>query len=86
MAVYSFCGTPIQIEISDPNARIFNNVAQNVSVDNQEKHIRFNGSKTDIDIFNKISTIINIMLELSDETGILNTEELWPLRLIKVAS
>lgn len=84
MAIYSFCGTPVQIEISDGNARVFNNVAQNVRIKNTKRTVTFKGTRSDIDIFNKISTIINLMLELSDDDAILHTKELWPIRLIKV--
>lgn len=86
MAIYSFCGTPIQIEVSDQTAQIFNNVAQNVSIDNPARCIQFHGNASDIGVFNKISTIINLMLELSDDDSRLHTEELWPLRLIKVGA
>lgn len=85
MAIYSFCGTPIQIEISDQNARIFNNVAQNVSIDNTSRYIQFHGSKDDVLVFNKVSTVINLMIDLNEE-DLPYSEELWPLRLIKVGA
>lgn len=83
MAIYSFCGTPIQIEVSERNARIFNNVAQNIGLDNTKRTITFHGDKEDIQVFNKVSSIVNLMIDLNDDV-IPYPDDLWPLRLIKV--
>lgn len=84
MAIYSFCGTPIQIEITHENAVIFNLIAEKFGPSPLDRTVKFDGRPEYIDIFNKVSAVINGMIDLNGGQLPYSEDDLFPLELVKV--
>lgn len=84
MAIYSFCGTPIQIEITDENAAVFNTIAKAFGDDPFNRTIEYVGKPEDLDVFNKVAALINGMIDLNDGDLPYPDEQLYPLQLVEM--
>lgn len=84
MAIYSFCGTPIQIEITDENAEVFNTIAKAFGRNPFDRTIEYVGKPEDLEVFNKVSAIINGMIDLNEGELPYPDEQLYPLQLVEM--
>lgn len=76
MAIYSWMGLPVQIHMTDENAAAYNRVARTLMATPAPANpvdFQFVAQPADVEVWNKVSDIINGMIELNG--GLAYSEE-----------
>jgi len=71
MAIYAWMGLPVQIHMTDENAAAYNRVGDilaSTPVPTNPVDIQFVADPADIEVWNKVSDVINGMIELNGGT------------------